>query len=71
MKQASPGNADAVTQPGETHRGDRRTAVPSVGAGFTGTRRPSALERQLCGHGLGMMLRKSSKKFEELPPGLV
>jgi hypothetical protein len=54
-----------------TSRGDRLTAVPSVGTGVTGAARPSARQRYACGHGLGMMLRKSSKKFEELPPGLV
>ena len=55
------------------------TTVPSVGAaGVSSARRPSAQGRALreqrcydCGHGLGMLLRKFSKKFEELPPGLV
>jgi hypothetical protein len=53
-------------------------AVPSVGAaGVSSARRPlsrgHARERRgyACGHGLGMMLRNTSKKFEELPPGLV
>jgi hypothetical protein len=57
-------------------RGDRPETVPSAG-GVT-ARRPSALgtlprgsQCYDCGHGLGMILRKSSKKFEELPPGLV
>ena len=52
--------------------------VPSAGAaGVASARRPSSRRHRReqrcydCGHGLGMMLRKSSKKFEELPPGLV
>jgi hypothetical protein len=52
--------------------------VPSVGAGVNQRPWPSAQgagprERRCydCGHGLAMLLRKSSKKFEELPPGLV
>jgi hypothetical protein len=52
--------------------------VPSVGAaGVSSARRPLPRGQPrewrcyACGHGLGMMLRKSSKKFEELPPGLV
>ena len=54
------------------------TTVPSVGA--AGVRqRPKASSRghpreqrcYACGHGLGMMFRNTSKKFEELPPGLV
>jgi len=52
--------------------------VPSVAPVSTSARWPSApgagpREQRCydCGHGLGMLLRKSSKKFEELPPGLV
>jgi len=52
--------------------------VPSVGAaGVSSAGRPSPRgeprEQRCydCGHGLGMLLRKFSKKFEELPPGLV
>jgi hypothetical protein len=55
------------------------TTVPSVGVGgVTGAPWPSAQGRAPreqrcydCGHELGMMLRKSSREFEELPPGLV
>ena len=58
--------------------GTAMTAVPSVGAAdVSSARRPSPRghprERRCyaCGHGLGMMFRNTSKKFEELPPGLV
>jgi hypothetical protein len=60
-----------LAPPVHKSRGDRLAAVPSVGTGVTGTRRPSTRQRYACGHGLGMMFRKSSKEGELLPPTLV
>ena len=51
--------------------------VPSAGAAvWPAPEAPSRRHRREqrcydCGHGLGMMFRNTSKKFEELPPGLV
>jgi hypothetical protein len=49
--------------------GDRHEDGPF--GGREPERAPPEQRNYACGQGLGMMFRNTSKKFEELPPGLV